>query len=213
VTGGVGYFRDFYFGGVNAWSGFQQIALANGVNAAFPGNSWSGDVTYQHIGTFTAKPGGAVIKINYVHCIRFNVNDAISRQGISKPKGPQIQDLCTYFYTANNADHVLMPNGTKIQGYGYCTSTHVTDSPGGVYVKSTWTGDPASDEPRVFDFYVQTGPFVGEPIITAATSGTWAPNYSDNTGTTRPTNALRLPMASVMHSANANYVSVNAVIV
>jgi len=212
-TGNVGYFNDFYFGGVSVWSGMQQIALANGVNAAYPGNSLSGNITYQRIGKFTAVPGGAVIKINYVHCIRFNVNDAITQNGITQPKGPQIIDLCIYFYTSNNGDYVQMPDGTKVQGYGWCTSTHVTNAPAAVYVKSAYTGTAASTDPRDFDFYVETGPYVGNPIITAATSAFWTPNYLDGGGTARPTNALRLPMASVMHSSNANYLSVNAAIV
>ena len=214
MTGNVGYFNDFYFGGVEVFLSMQQIALANGVNAAYPGSSVSGGLTYQRIGKFSAIPGGSVIKINYVHCIRFNVNDAITQNGLTLVKGPQLIDLCIYFYTSNAGDYVQMTDGTKVQGYGWCTSTHVTNAPAAIYVKSTWTGDPTnSTDPRDFDFYVQTGPYVGSPIITAATSAVWTPNYRDGAGTVRPTNALRLPMASVMHSANANYVSVNAAIV
>jgi hypothetical protein len=57
-----------------------------------------------------------------------------------------------------------MPDGTKVQGYGWCTSTHVTNAPAAVYVKSSMDGRlrPSTD-PRMFDFYVQTGPYVGKP--------------------------------------------------
>jgi hypothetical protein len=90
---------------------------------------------------------------------------------------------------------------------GWCTSTHVSRAPINVYVWSEYTGSASSNETRNYDFYVETGPFVGNPIITAATSGTWTPNYFDYAGTTRPTNACKLPMATVMHSMNANYVT------
>ena len=116
-------------------------------------------------------------------------------------------DLCMYFYTSNPGDHVQLPGGAKLCGYGWCTSTHVSRHPYNVYVLSQYTGPVSSNDPRDYEFFVETGPFVGNPIVTAATSGTWTPNYSDYAGTTKPTNACKLPMASAMHSANNNYVT------
>jgi hypothetical protein len=207
VTGNVGYFNDLTIGGVRLWPGIQQIVTANSVSASYVGNSWSGFSTFQGIGTFTAPPGGTVIKINYLHCIGFNINDAVNQSCVPQAKGPQMIDLCIYFYTSNNGDYVQLPGGAKLGGYGWCTSTHVSRAPYNVYVLSQYTGPVSSNDPRDYHFYVETGPFVGNPIVTAATSGTWTPNYSDYAGTTRPTNACKLPMATVMHSMNANYVT------
>jgi hypothetical protein len=206
VSGVQGNFGGIIVGGSEIWSGAQQIVVSNAVSSRYPGWSFSGSVTYQHIGTFTAPCGGVALKVNYMSCISFNVNASVSQAGLASSLGAQIVDLCIYFYTSNG-DYVLLNNGAKLRGYGWCTSTHFTNFPLSVIVTTSYTGAANSSTPQTYDFYVQTGPFVGSPIVTAATSGTWATNTNDLSGSTTAPGGYSLPIASVMHSANRNYIT------
>ena len=123
--------------------------------------------------------------------------------------GPQIIDLCIYFYTSNGGGAVLIPNGTKIRGWGYAVSTHVSPMPLAVYVTTSYTGTYTSNDPQNYEFYVAMPYYVGNPIVTAATSGTWTPNISDGPGSsTVPTYGIQLPIASNMTSMVKTYSTV-----
>ena len=68
-------------------------------------------------------------------------------------------------------------------GYGYAVSTHVTTNVQYIMVASP----PATGPLQTFDFYIATGPWVGNPVLTAVTSQQWVP---DQSGT--PLSAIRI---------------------
>ena len=91
---------------------------------------------------------------------------------------------------------------TVLRGFGWCTQTHTVQHPMTVYVTTTGTastGDGNAD----YDFYVYAEPYIGNPVITATTSGQWrADPIGATTGTggalpTRPANSIKLPTATV----------------
>ena len=78
---------------------------------------------------------------------------------------------------------------------------HTQSFPLNVLVTTDYVGSNTSGESQTFDFYVQTGPFMGNPIVTAATCGIWTPFTTDGDGSlTAPANSVRLPIASISNS-------------
>ena len=77
-----------------------------------------------------------------------------------------------------------------------------------VYV--TTTGDANTTGQQTYDFYAYCNPFIGTPVLTAATSGVWqADAFAGFFGSTAPpANAIRLPTASVSTSLTTVFQSV-----
>ena len=59
---------------------------------------------------------------------------------------------------------------------------------------------------QTFDFYVQTGPYVGCAMISAMTTDTWTPDLGNGI-VALPSTAMRLPLASNLHSMNQTYLT------
>ena len=116
-------------------------------------------------------------------------------------------DMNIVFNTSNAGDYSQvsgLPN-VKFYGYGYAISTHCTAMPYSVWVStSNATLSPASQS---FDFYVQTGPFVGCGMVSALTTDTWTPETGNGVVTTLPLYALQLQLSSSMHSMNQTYLT------
>ena len=110
-----------------------------------------------------------MLKLNYVSCIYYNVDNTITQGGVAGALGPGIVDLTILFYTSNaSGSYILLPGGAKLYGYGYAISTHATNFPSAVYVSTSNTSlNPAT---QTFDLYVLTGPAVGCAMISAMTS-------------------------------------------
>jgi hypothetical protein len=154
------------------------------------------------LGTFTAPTGGVVLKLNLVACSGFNINNQLTSTGAPTQQVSQLYDLCIYFYTSNaNGDKVTL-GPTVLRGYGWCTQTHTVQHPMTVYVTTTGTASTGNGNAD-YDFYVFAEPFIGNPVITVATSGLWRTDpIGATTGTggamsTRPANSIKLPTASV----------------
>jgi hypothetical protein len=75
-------------------------------------------------------------------------------------------------------------------------STHVTAAPQGLWVSSTVD--------LVFDFYLETGPMIGNPVLTAMTSQTWVTDLKSSSGSFQ-SNWQRLKIASNCTSLCKNY--------
>ena len=148
-----------------------------------------------------------MLKLNYIACAGFNIYGSVSYGGVPLPNGPQIIDVCIYFYTSN-IEFIQLPNNIRIRGWGYAISTHVSTTPVAVYVATSYDGVATATAPQTYEFYVAMPYFVGNPIVTAATSGTWTPNLNDGSGSLSvPVNAIKLPIASNMTSMVRNYVT------
>ena len=88
-----------------------------------------------------------------------------------KPYGPQIIDLAIYCYTSNGtatSGDVINNLSGPIRGCGYAVSTHVTTDVYNVYVQQTAFNSTTLK--ATFDFYIMSGPFIGNPVLTAVTS-------------------------------------------
>ena len=146
-----------------------------------------------------------MLKLNYVSCIYYNVDNAIAQAGVASLLGPGIVDLTILLYTSNaSGSYILVPGGAKLYGYGYSISTHATNFPSAVYVSTSNTAlNPAS---HTFDFYVLTGSAVGSSMISAITTDTWVPDTTNGV-TTLPTSNLQLRVSSAMTSTCQNYVT------
>ena len=75
---------------------------------------------------------------------------------------------------------------------------------------SVWVSTPdATLSPTIqtFDFYVQTGPYVGCGMVSALTTDTWIPDTGNGIVTALPSYALQLPLSSNMHSMNQTYLT------
>ena len=189
------------------WSGVQTVARQNSIPMSMFQLSVAGGITYQHLGQWTAPINGHFIKINYLHAQYFNVNVACSVAGVRSATGPTLIDMNIVFNTSNSNDYIQVggiPN-VKFYGYGYAISTHCTAMPYSVWV-STPNGalNPTSQS---FDFYVQTGPYVGAGMVSALTTDTWTPETGSGISSTLPLYALQLPLASNMHSMNISYLT------
>ena len=211
LTGGTGSFQSLTVGtqsivslgvgqifGTGLWSGVAAIAQSLSLPQYAMASSYTSASTYLHLGTWTAPVGGHVLKLNYLSCCGFNVNQAVSSTypGTITTYGPQIVDLNIYFYTSDGSSHATLANGTPVFGYGYGVSTHVTAAPQGLWV--TTTGN------MVFDFYLLTGPMIGNPVLTAMTSQTWVTDLASSAGSFQ-TNWQRLKIASSCTSLCKNY--------
>ena len=194
VTAVQGSFGDVNIGGTEVWSGVNQLIANQSVTSTYLGFNGDGNVRVQHIGSFTAPQGGVALKLNYIYCMGFNFNDIITTAGVSI-NASKIADLCIYFFTGNAHDYVQL-GSTLMRGYGWCTSTHTTSFAQNVFVTTTYTGSATSNAAQTFDFYVQAGPFIGSPIVTAVTPGVWVPATNSAVGSlTAPANAVKLPIA------------------
>jgi hypothetical protein len=81
-----------------------------------------------------------MLKLNYVSCIYYNVDNAITQAGVAGSLGPGIVDLTILFYTSNAAGSYLsLPGAAKLYGYGYAISTHAVNFPSAVYVSTSNT--------------------------------------------------------------------------
>jgi len=211
LTGGTGSFQSLTVGtqsivslgvgqivGTGLWSGVAAIAQSLSLPQYAMASSYTSASTYLHLGTWTAPVGGHVLKLNYLSCCGFNVNQAVSSTypGTITTYGPQIVDLNIYFYTSDGSSHATLANGTPVFGYGYGVSTHVTAAPQGLWV--TTTGN------MVFDFYLLTGPMIGNPVLTAMTSQTWVTDLTSSAGSFQ-SNWQRLKIASSCTSMCKNY--------
>ena len=171
------------------------------------GSCYQGTPSYYHLGTWTAPVGGHVLKLNYLSCVGFNINASVGIDGYPLPAGPQIVDLTIYFYTSNGngtttGDAVLL--GGRLYGYGYAVSTHVTTNVQAVLVSSP----PATGPTQTFDFYVATGPWVGNAVLTAVTSQKWVADQSGAPVSIIPLTGrarLNLPICSAMTSLCKTY--------
>ena len=67
-------------------------------------------------------------------------------------------------------------------------------------------GEANSTFAESYEFYVKTGPFPGNPFVTAQTSGIWTPSTQPIGSTTGPAICLRLPIATYLHTMCNNYV-------
>jgi hypothetical protein len=193
------------------WAGVKSTSRAYGVNQDMIALSCNGNATYQHLGTWTAPINGHFININYLHAQYFNINNSVSRFGTVAANGPTLIDLTIIFNTSNappNNDYIQPQGNLKYFGYGYGISTHCTAMPYSVWVNSTNTQLNVTSQ--TFDFYVQTGPYVGCAMISEMTNDTWTPETgSGNNGgiVSLPTTAMRLPLASNGHSMNQVYLT------
>ena len=160
-----------------------------------------GFYTYQRLGTWNTCQGGHVLKLSYLHCVGFGLSDCITGAGVVTNNGPQIVDFTIYFYSSSGKDPIVV-GPSKFHGYGYAVSQHVTNYPLSVYVTTTYQGTPdINSHPQLtFDFYVQTGWFVGTPVVSVLTSAgdTWTPDALTGeilqANQVVPTNAFRLGM-------------------
>ena len=190
---------------VELWNGVSLL-INNNFRCTYLGKCHEDGIRYQHLGTFKAPPGGVVLKLNYISCLGFHVHAAVSPQGAPTALA-QVTDLCIYFYTSNANDYVTLPNGAKCRGYGWCTSTHSHNFPLDVCVTSgPFFGAADSTFAENYDFYVRTGPFVGNPFVTAQTSGIWTPSTTAIGSATGPANCLRLPIAALYNTMCTNFV-------
>jgi len=211
LTGGTGSFQSLTVGtqsvvslgvgqivGTGLWSGVASIAQSLSLPQYAMASSYTSASTYLHLGTWTAPVGGHVLKLNYLSCCGFNVNQAVSSTypGTITTYGPQIVDLNIYFYTSDGSSHATLANGTPVFGYGYGVSTHVTAAPQGLWVATTGN--------MVFDFYLLTGPMIGNPVLTAMTSQTWVTDLASSAGSFQNT-WQRLKIASSCTSLCKNY--------
>ena len=222
LTGGTGSFQSLRVAGTQSfvgsvsvggaisgtglWGGVAALTTALAVPQYAMGSMYQSTPSFYHLGTWTAPVGGHVLKLNFLSCVGFNINAAVDQSGYQLPTGPQIVDLTIYFYTSNGngvntGDAVLL--GGRLYGYGYAVSTHVTTNVEYVLVSSP----PATGPTQTFDFYVATGPWVGNPVLTAVTSQTWV---ADQTGTplTPPLTGrahMTLPICSAMTSLCKTY--------
>ena len=184
--------------GTGLWSGVATLSR----NLALPqyamASSYLTSQTVVHLGTWTAPVGGHVLKLNYLSCCGFNVNQAVSSTypGTITSYGPQIVDLDIYFYTSDGVSHATLANGSPFYGYGYGVSTQVTATPQGIWV--------TMNQNMVFDFYVYTGPMIGNPVLTAMTSQTWVTDLTSASGVL-PANAQRLRIAANCTSMVKSY--------
>ena len=102
-------------------------------------------------------------------------------------------------------DYIQITGNQKYYGYGYAISTHCTAMPYSVWVSTPNTSlNPTS---QTFDFFVQTGPYVGAAMVSVLTTDTWTPETGSGIVTTLPPYALQLPMSSNMHSMNQTYLT------
>jgi hypothetical protein len=165
-----------------------------------------GNYKYFHLGTFTAGTNGVVLKLNLVACSGFNINNQVLPTGVMTQQVSQIYDLCVYFYTSNGDKVNLGP--TVLRGFGWCTQTHTSQRPMPVYV--TTTGDANTTGIQDYDFYALCDPYIGSPLITAATSGIWrADPYCVSTSSVNaPANAIKLPSASVTTSLTTVFATI-----
>ena len=211
LTGGTGSFQSLTVGtqsivslgvgqifGTGLWSGVAAIAQSLSLPQYAMASSYTSAQTYLHLGTWTAPIGGHVLKLNYLSCCGFNVNQAVSSTypGTITTYGPQIVDLNIYFYTSDGSSHATLANGTPVFGYGYGVSTHVTAAPQGLWVAAT--------RDLQFDFYLLTGPMIGNPVLTAMTSQTWVTDLTSSAGSFQ-SNWQRLKIASSCTSLCKNY--------
>ena len=89
-------------------------------------------------------------------------------------------------------------------GYGHAASTHVTTNVQYIYVSSP----PATSAMQTFDFYLATGPWVGNPVLTAVTSQQWVPDQSGAPLSSIPLDGkarIHLPICSAMTSLCKTY--------
>jgi hypothetical protein len=180
------------------------------------GSWYSGNQQVYHLGAWTAPVGRHVHKLNFPSCVGFDMNAAVQSDGTMTARGPQIIDLTIYFYTSNGnatvGDRVTTGSG-QIRGYGYAVSTHVTTDVYSVYVvQSSFNSTTLK---ATFDFYLVTGPFVGNPVLTAVTSQSWVPDTS-GVGASNLTvlvpnlgskGFMRLPQCTAMTSLCRTYTS------
>ena len=66
---------------------------------------------------------------------------------------------------------------------------------------------PLSPATQTYDFYVQTGPYTGCGMVSALTTDTWTPETGNGIVTALPSNPLRLPLSSNLHSMNQTYLT------
>ena len=199
--------------GTGLWSGVAALTTALSVPQYAMGSMYQATPYFYHLGTWTAPVGGHVLKLNFLSCVGFNINAAVGTDGFLLPTGPQIVDLTIYFYTSNGngvntGDAVLL--GGRLYGYGYAVSTHVTTNVEYVIVSSP----PATGPMQTFDFYVATGPWVGNPVLTAVTSQTWVTDQSATPILSPPLTGLAhmtLPICSAMTSLCKTYTTYTAI--
>ena len=193
------------------WAGVKSTSRAYGVNQDMIALSCNGSATYQHLGTWTAPINGHFIKINNVHSQYFNVNTSMSQLGVPAANGPTLIDLTIVYNTSNygtgspGGEYICPAGNLKYYGYGWAISTHCTAMPYSVWVNSTNTQLNVTSQ--TFDFYVQTGPYVGCAMISAMTTDTWTPETGNGISSALPTTVLRLPLSSNMHSMNQVYLT------
>ena len=111
------------------------------------------------------------------------------------------------FNTSNSNDYIQVggiPN-VKFYGYGHAISTHCAVMPSSVWVSTS--NAALSPVSQTFDFYVQTGPFVGCGMVSALTTDTWTPNTGSGLVTALPLYSLQLPLSSNGHSMNQTYLT------
>jgi hypothetical protein len=95
LTGGTGSFQSLLVAGTQSafhgnvsvggtisgtglWSGVATIAQSLALPQYAMASSYTSSSTYLHLGTWTAPIGGHVLKLNYLSCCGFNVNQAVS---------------------------------------------------------------------------------------------------------------------------------------
>jgi hypothetical protein len=176
------------------------------VTSSLLGGSADGNFRYYHLGTFTAPTNGVVLKLNFVACSGFNINNEVLPTGVMSQQVSQLYDLCVYFFTSNGDKVNLGP--TVLRGFGWCTQTHTVQRPMTVYV--TTTGDANTTGTQDYDFYAYCDPYIGSPMITAATTGLWRadPYCVSASSLNAPANAIKLPTASVNTSLTTVFSSV-----
>jgi hypothetical protein len=207
----IGDFGTINVGGQDVY--LQTLTLINNrsVSSTYLSSSVDGNFRYVHLGAFTAPTGGVVLKLHFVVCAGFNIGDAVTTAGVTNQIS-QILDLCIYFYTSNAGDKVVLgsaPTQTVLRGFGWCTSTHTAQTPFSVFV--TTTGVAATTGSQTYDFYVLCQPFIGSPMVTAATTGLWQadPYGAQASSLARPAGAIKLPVASVNTSMTTVFRTIN----
>jgi hypothetical protein len=194
---------------LNGYSFYQDLLdMINNLSVSSLYIVYNAEANYKyfHWGTFTAPTNGVVLKLNLVACSGFNINNQVLPTGVMTQQTSQIYDLCVYFYTSNGDKVNLGP--TVLRGFGWCTQTHTVQRPMTVYV--TTTGDANTTGIQDYDFYAYCDPYIGSPMITAATTGLWRadPTCVSAASLNPPANAIKLPGASVNTSLTTNVATV-----